>query len=181
MSAIGHQGVFRLSRWSCQIQAEFQGFRPTWEKHNKKNNDYAYRTLTRSGTAFQRLQLIRSFYQTFRTHDSRFTCAPTTPQLQRLSAITQPGFGLIRFRSPLLTESLLFSLPMGTEMFHFPTFPPHRLYIQRWVTRHYSCWVSPFGHPRITARLTAPRGLSQPPTSFFGSWCQGIHHLLLVT
>ncbi len=138
MSAIGHQGVFRLSRWSCQIQAEFQGFRPTWEKHNKKNNDYAYRTLTRSGTAFQRLQLIRSFYQTFRTHDSRFTCAPTTPQLQRLSAITQPGFGLIRFRSPLLTESLLFSLPMGTEMFHFPTFPPTTLYIQAEVAGHNS-------------------------------------------
>jgi hypothetical protein len=31
-------------------------------KTHKKNNDYAYRTLTRSGTAFQRLQLIRSFY-----------------------------------------------------------------------------------------------------------------------
>ena len=29
--------------------------------------------------------------------------------------------------------------------------------------------VSPFGHPRITARLTAPRGLSRPPTSFIGS------------
>src|SRR5262245_11808362 len=29
-------------------------------------------------------------------------------------------FGLFRFRSPLLTESLLFSLPQGTEMFHFP-------------------------------------------------------------
>ena len=35
------------------------------------------------------------------------------------------GLATIRFRSPLLTESLLFSLPVGTEMFHFPTFPPH--------------------------------------------------------
>ena len=112
------------------------GVPPYLGKTHKRNNDYAYRTLTRSGTAFQRLQLIRSFYQTFRTHDSRFTCAPTTPQLQRLSAITQPGFGLIRFRSPLLTESLLFSLPMGTEMFHFPTFPPTALYIQAEVAPH---------------------------------------------
>src|SRR5665213_3321287 len=39
-------------------------------------------------------------------------------------------FSLFRFRSPLLTESRLFSLPVGTEMFHFPTFPPHTLYIQ---------------------------------------------------
>ncbi len=106
---------------------------------------------------------------------------PTTPRRQRLPAITSTRFSLIRFRSPLLTESLLFSLPVGTEMFHFPTFPPHTLYIQMRVTRHHSCWVSPFGNPRISARLTAPRGLSQPPTSFIGSWCQGIHRTLLNT
>ena len=66
-------------------------------------------------------------------------------------------------------------------MFHFPTFPPHALCVQAWVTGHDSCRVSPFGHPRITARLTAPRGLSQPPTSFIGSWCQGIHRAPLKT
>ena len=66
-------------------------------------------------------------------------------------------------------------------MFHFPPFPPHTLYIQVRVTRHHSCWVSPFGNPRISARLTAPRGLSQPPTSFIGSWCQGIHRTLFIT
>ncbi len=49
------------------------------------------------------------------------------------------------------------------------------------VTRHHSCWVSPFGNPRINARLTAPRGISQPPTSFIGSRCQGIHHAPLNT
>ena len=49
------------------------------------------------------------------------------------------------------------------------------------VTRHHSCWVSPFGNPRINARLTAPRGISQPPTSFIGSRCQGIHHAPLST
>ena len=31
-------------------------------------------------------------------------------------------FGLFRVRSPLLAESLLFSFPPGTEMFHFPGF-----------------------------------------------------------
>ena len=74
----------------------------------------------------------------------------------------------------------MFSLPVGTEMFHFPTFPPNALYIQAPVTGLSSSWVSPFGHPRITARLPTPRGLSQAPTSFIGSWCQGIHHLLLI-
>jgi hypothetical protein len=75
----------------------------------------------------------------------------------------------------------LLSLPEGTEMFHFPSFPPHALYIQAWVTGHDSSRVSPFGNPRITAWLTAPRGLSQPPTSFFGSWYLGIHRAPLLT
>ncbi len=47
------------------------------------------------------------------------------------------------------------------------------------MTGHDSSRVSPFGHPRITARLPTPRGLSQAPTSFIGSWCQGIHHVPL--
>jgi hypothetical protein len=66
-------------------------------------------------------------------------------------------------------------------MFHFPGFPPPTLYIQAGVTPHHGCRVPPFGHPRINARLTAPRGLSRPPTSFIGSWYQGIHHAPLIT
>ena len=50
--------------------------------------------------------------------------------------LTHTRFRLFRVRSPLLTESLLFSLPMGTEMFHFPTSPPTRLYIHPVVTTH---------------------------------------------
>src|SRR5438270_9387677 len=106
--------------------------------------------------------------------------SPTTPTTQPLPGITRRRFSLIRFRSPLLTESLLFSLPAGTEMFHFPAFPPLALCVQARVTPHDWGRVSPFGHPRITARLTAPRGLSQPPTSFIGSWFQGIHRAPLL-
>ena len=109
--------------------------------------------------------------------------SPTTPNMQRLPAITHDRFGLFRFRSPLLTESRLLSLPVGTEMFHFPTFPLPALYIQAGVTGSHEApsGVSPFGHPRIRARLSAPRGLSQIATSFFGSRCQGIHRLLFET
>jgi hypothetical protein len=42
---------------------------------------------------------------------------PSNPEVQALR------FGLFRVRSPLLTESLLFSLPGGTEMVHFPPLP----------------------------------------------------------
>src|ERR1051325_11793373 len=66
-------------------------------------------------------------------------------------------------------------------MFHFPAFPPHALCVQAWVTAHDDCRVSPFGNPRIKAWLTTPRGLSRPPTSFIGSWCQGIHRAPLKT
>ena len=101
--------------------------------------------------------------------------------MQPLPGLTHTRFGLIRFRSPLLPESRLFSLPAGTEMFHFPAFPPHTLCVQMRVTAHDDCRVSPFGHPRITAQLTAPRGLSRPLASFIGSWCQGIHRAPLKT
>ena len=68
--------------------------------------------------------------------------SPTTPIMQRLPAITHDRFGLFRVRSPLLTESLLFPLPVGTEMFHFPTFPLPALYIQAGITGS-----SPAGFP----------------------------------
>ena len=106
--------------------------------------------------------------------------SPTTPNTQLLPDITRTRFSLFRFRSPLLTESRLLSLPVGTEMFHFPTFPPTALCVQAEVTGHDSSWVSPFGNPRINAWLPTSRGLSQVTTSFIGSWCQGIHHVPLV-
>jgi hypothetical protein len=106
---------------------------------------------------------------------------PTTPHTQPLPGIPRMRFSLFRFRSPLLTESRLFSLPAGTEMFHFPAFPPRALCVQTRVTPHDWGRVSPFGHPWISARLAAPQGLSQPPTSFIGSWCQGIHRVPLKT
>ncbi len=59
---------------------------------------------------------------------------PATPKWQRHRAITPLRFRLIRFRSPLLTESLLFSFPRGTEMFQFPRFPLPVLCVQTGVT-----------------------------------------------
>ena len=41
--------------------------------------------------------------------------------------------------------------------------------------------VSPFGNPRVNVWLPTNRGLSQAPTSFIGSWCQGIHRVPLST
>ena len=41
--------------------------------------------------------------------------------------------------------------------------------------------VALFGDPRVDVWLPTNRGLSQAPTSFFGSWCQGIHRVPLLT
>ncbi len=106
--------------------------------------------------------------------------APATPNRQRHQALTPARFGLIPFRSPLLRESLLLSSPRGTEMFQFPRFPPPALCVQAGVTPHDGCRVSPFGYPRIEAWSAAPRGFSQPPTSFIGFRRQGIHRWLFI-
>jgi hypothetical protein len=85
---------------------------------------------------------------------------------------------LLRFRSPLLSESRLMSFPRATEMFQFTRFASHS-YV---FTMRYLCrWVSPFGNLRIKANLPAPRSLSQAITSFVAYHCQGIHHMLLFT
>jgi hypothetical protein len=54
-------------------------------------------------------------------------------------------------------------------MFQFPRLPAARLCIQRGLTPHYRCRVSPFGNPRVKACSAANRGLSQPSTPFFDS------------
>ena len=73
------------------------------------------------------------------------------------------------------------SVPPATKMFQFAGLPPPTLCVQVGVPAHYHGWVSPFGNPRIKAWSAAPRGLSQPPTSFIGSRCQGIHRVPLFT
>jgi hypothetical protein len=80
---------------------------------------------------------------------------PTTPKLPE-----QLWFGLFPFRSPLLWESLLFSLPPVNEMFQFTGFAPC-------ITGYpaEAGWVVPFGNPRIDSYLPIPaayRSLSRP-------------------
>ena len=75
-------------------------------------------------------------------------------------ASPQRRFGLFPGRSPLLGESLLFSLPAGTKMFQFPAFASNIRWITDWV-----CWVVPFGNLRIKGHLHLPgayRSLSRP-------------------
>ncbi len=180
LSAIGHQGIFRLSGWSRQIHTGFLGPRATWVSL-KRAVDVSTTGVLPSTPDLSHVLRLHQRFLTRPVAGRRQKRDPTTPYTQPLPGLTRIRFGLIRFRSPLLPESRLFSLPAGTEMFHFPAFPPHCLCVQQRVTAHDDCRVSPFGNPRIKAWLTTPRGLSWPPTSFIGSWCQGIHRAPLKT
>ena len=130
---------------------------------------YGYGANTLSGRPFKTVHLCSCSHPTGPAEPVRKVPQPRPRNARRLSHMGR--FSLIRVRSPLLTESPLFSLPAGTEMFHFPAFPPRTLCVQMRVTRSpkASGGVSPFGHPGITVRLSTPPGLSQIPTSFFGS------------
>ena len=81
------------------------------------------------------------------------------------TGLTSPRFGLFPFRSPLLGESRLISVPAGTEMFHFPAWASHVLWIQTWIGG-----IHRLGFPIRTSSdhglLAASRGLSQLATSF---------------
>ena len=176
-SAIGHQGVFRLTRWSWQIHTRFHEPRATREHNQRRHPRFAYRTITDYGHPSQSVQLRKRFITPHPDGGPGQPC-PTTPHTQTPAGEqSRTWFSLIPFRSPLLRESHLFSLPTGTEMFHFPALPSPTLYIQAEMTPHNGCRVTPFGNPRINARLPTPRGISQAPTSFIGSWYQGIHRM----
>jgi hypothetical protein len=140
---------------------------------------FAYGTLTLCGLSFHNSSARHRFCNSLERL-LPFQASPTTPLQHRQQAVPLQRFGLLPFRSPLLRKSQLLSFPRGTEMFQFPRFPPLGLCVQPRVTGHDPCRVSPFGDPRIEAWSAAPRGLSQPPTSFIGIWRQGIHRWLFV-
>src|SRR5882757_4003716 len=179
LCTIGHQGVFRLRGWSPQIHTGFLGPRATWDTVRKSLRFHlrGCHPLCR----FFPEPSITNVISYFLPGQQLRLDGPATPITQRLLAMARDRFGLFPFRSPLLRESRLLSLPVGTEMFHFPTLPPPALCVQAGATGHYTRQVSPFGNPRIEVWLPTPRGLSQAPTSFIGSWCQGIHRAPLIT
>ena len=85
-------------------------------------------------------------------------------------------FGLLRVRSPLLTESQLISVPELLRWFTSLSVAPLTYFIQSlWYIYHYM-WVTPFGYLRVKGYvlLTAAfRSLSRPSSPYSSI---GIHH-----
>ena len=111
--AIGCQGVFSLRRWSSRIPTGFLVSRGTWVPAPQSLFSFAYGVLTLYDRPSHAVRLKNNFL-TLRGACSLLHAGPSTPSLQRLHPITQVRFRLFRVRSPLLAESLLFSLPRGT-------------------------------------------------------------------
>ena len=65
-------------------------------------------------------------------------------------------------------------------MFQFPAYTSCTLCIYIQVTGHLPQLGFPIRIPTDLCLFAAPRSLSQLIASFFGSWCQGIHPMLLV-
>ena len=91
-----------------------------------------------------------------------------------------PRFGLFRFRSPLLTESISFYIPPVTEMFHFTGYRSAIPMYSGWSHLGLTRWGYPIQRSPDHSVLAAPRSLSQLIASFIACWHQGIHHVLLV-
>ena len=112
LSTIGRRVVLSLGGWSPQLHTEFHELRATLVRQRQS-----------FGFRLQDYHLLWLAFQTVRLTVALGMLAPATPG-------ASPWFGLIRVRSPLLTESRLISFPAGTEMFQFPAFAPYGLYIQ---------------------------------------------------
>ncbi len=124
---------------------------------------FGYGPFTLYGAAFQKLHLTFALPQR----------APTTPPASW-------WFGLVRFRSPLLTESLSLSVPPVTEMFHFTGCRD----VSAMYSQKLDQVLTRSGYPirKCTGQsvFAALRALSQLITSFIAYWHQGIHYVLFV-
>ena len=106
--AIGRWLVFRLGEWSPQIPTGFHV--PCGTQEPSVPFSISLTGLSPSMVGLSRPVQLSSY-------GSR--AKALQPQTTEVA-----WFGLFPVRSPLLGESLLISLPSGTEMFHFPEFCP---------------------------------------------------------
>jgi hypothetical protein len=107
--AIGRRRVLSLAGWAPRIQTDFHVFGPT-QVPGQTLSPVAYGTITLYGHTFQNAS----------ARVPEFLCPVLQPRKGK-----PLRFRLIRFRSPLLTESRFLSFPRGNEMFQFPPFAMH--------------------------------------------------------
>ena len=118
------------------------------QEHSRALQDFAYGAITLFGRPFQTIPLPIGVPR----------WSPTTPE-----GISSRRFGLFPFRSPLLRESQLISIPPGTEMFQFPGFALTPYVFRCQCTGSTPVRVAPFGNPRIKGCLLLPEAYRSWP------------------
>ena len=147
--------------WSAQIHAKLHLDRVTQEIP-RRPSVFGYGSFTLCGAIFHSLHLTSGLPH----------WAPTTPK-------ASSGFGLFRFRSPLLTESILFLFLRLLRCFTSPGFATLTLWIQVSTRLYYQPQVTPFGNRRVKVYLplsVAYRSLSRP-SSPIGTKASIMHSL----
>jgi hypothetical protein len=116
---IGQTGIFRLYP---TVWADSHGIPrgPCYSGHTiRQERAFGYGAITLYGPGSNPVRLPRSHSPAGPIGDR--THAPTTPHTQRPTAITRMRFS----HAPLsLATTHGISFPTGTEMFHFPAYPP---------------------------------------------------------
>ena len=168
MSAIGHQEVFRLNGWSRQIHTEFQEFRVTWENASQPH-PYTYGTITLYGATFQWTSTSPHIYHSAASQQPDHKHTPQPPHSNPCQVSHHAGLASSAFARHYSRNHYCFLFHPVLRCFTSRSSLHTPYFIQARVTGHDSSQVSPFGHPRINARLPTPQGLSQAPTSFIGS------------
>ena len=134
--------------WSPRIHTGFHVYGATQDP-TRSLSILNYGTVTRCGHTFQSVRLIYGFH-----------IVVLQPQQDK-----SRWFGLVRFRSPLLTESILVFFLRLLRCFTSPRIALPILYIQTGATLHEQCRVAPFGNLRIKACVPLPeayRSLLRP-------------------
>jgi len=143
-----HHRVFSLTPWSARIHTRFHVSGATQDT-TRLDRALNYGTITRYGHTFQSVRLAVTFHVV--------VLQPRQDKSRR--------FGLLRVRSPLLTESILFLFLRLLRCFTSPRVTLPALWIQAGVIPHYRDWVAPFGDLRIKACVPLPeayRSLLRP-------------------
>jgi hypothetical protein len=150
--------VFSLGGWSPLLPTGFHVSRGT-QVHERSLFLFTYGTITPYGGSFQRPSAKDQVCKLRRRSGNPLprNLQPSMDIGHRATKSTK--FRLFPFRSPLLGESRLIYLPQGTEMFHFPQFPPTFQRVLRVTTER----VAPFGNPRLGLLDSSPRLIAVLP------------------
>jgi hypothetical protein len=131
-------------------------------------SSFVYGAFTRYGRTFQTCSTTRAICNSLGRPVGR-PCRPYNPEHATPTGFHVFGLGCSPFARHYSGSREFLYFPPGTQMCHFPGFPPPALCVQAGVTRHYPCRVSPFGDPCFIARLrlhTAYRSLPRPSSAF---------------